>query len=324
MLDDMWAIEDIDGSLVWTETSAPVAGPGEIRVRVQASAVNRADLVQRAGQYPPPPGASPILGLECAGVVDQVGTGVEWPKVGDPVCALLSGGGYAEYAVFPATHALPIPEGLSMTQAAALPEVFTTAWLNLRQEGGLQKGERVLIHAAASGVGTAALQLCRLWSNPTFATVGSAEKAQRCRELGAEECAVRHDGPWLAKVKAWGPVDVILDPVGGEYLEPNILCLGSRGRLVNIGLMGGGGGTLALGLVLVKRLTIRGSVLRSRSVEEKAEILAEVRREVWPMFESGQLEPIVERSFPIERAEQAHKLLASNQTFGKLILEIPL
>ena len=319
----MWAIEEIDGSLVWTETSPPVAGPGEIRVRVQASAVNRADLVQRAGHYPPPPGASLILGLECAGVVDQLGSGVEWPKVGEPVCALLSGGGYAEYAVFPASHALPIPTGLTMNEAAALPEVFTTAWLNLRREGGLQKGERVLVHAAASGVGTAALQLCRAWGNPTFATVGSAEKARRCQELGAEECADRHDGPWLAKVKAWGPVDVILDPVGGEYLEPNILCLRSGGRLINIGLMGGGGGSLQLGLVLVKRLTIRGSVLRSRSDDEKTEILAGVRREVWPLFESGQLHPIVERSFPITEVEEAHRLLASNQTFGKLILEIP-
>ena len=319
----MWAIEDIEGKLTWRETATPTPGPGEIRVRIKASAVNRADLVQRSGQYPPPAGASSVLGLECAGVVDQVAPDVIWPKVGDHVCALLSGGGYAEYAVFPATHALPIPTGLSFNDAAALPEVFTTAWLNLRQEGELKAGERVLIHAAASGVGTAALQLCRAWGNPTFATVGSSIKAQRCLELGAEECAIRHDGPWLPQVKAWGPVDVVLDPVGGEYLEPNILCLRPRGRLVNIGLMGGGGGSLQLGLVLVKRLTIRGSVLRSRSNDEKTAILAGLREEVWPLFETGQLQPIIETSFPIDQAEEAHQLLAGNQTVGKLILEVP-
>ncbi len=319
----MWAIQDIDGTLTWSEVETPTPGPGEIRVRVKASAVNRADLVQRSGQYPPPPGASPILGLECSGVVDQVASDVTWPKVGDEVCALLSGGGYAEYAVFPASHALPIPTGMNLLEAAAVPEVFTTAWLNLRQEGELKPGERVLIHAAASGVGTAALQLCRAWGNPSFATVGSDAKAQRCLELGAEACAVRHDGPWLPQVKAWGPVDVVLDPVGGEYLEPNILCLRSRGRLVNIGLLGGGGGSLALGLVLVKRLTVRGSVLRSRSTEEKASILAGVRKEVWPLLESGQLYPIIEKTFPIQEAEAAHQLLAQNQTVGKLLLMLP-
>lgn len=316
----MRAIADLQGKLTWTDAPTPHPGPQEIRVRVAATAVNRADLVQRTGQYPPPPGASPILGLECSGVVDAVGEGVQWPLVGDEVCALLSGGGYAEYVVLPAAHALPVPSGMSLLEAAAVPEVFTTAWLNLRQEGELAPGERVLIHAAASGVGTAALQLCQIWGNPTFATVGSAAKEERCRQLGASGTANRKDGPWLSKVKAWGPVDVILDPVGAAYLENNIHVLRERGRLINIGLMGGREGTLPLGALLVKRLVLRGSVLRSRGVEEKAAILRGVREHVWPLLENGSVRPVIEETFPIERAQEAHDLVQRNETVGKVML----
>jgi putative PIG3 family NAD(P)H quinone oxidoreductase len=318
----MHAIEDIQGRLAWTYRTTPEAGPGEIRIRVAATAVNRADLAQRTGHYPPPPGASPVLGLECSGVVDQVGEGVEWPREGDQVCALLSGGGYAEQVVLPAAHALPVPMGMSLAEAAALPEVFTTAWLNLRREGELKAGERVLIHAAASGVGTAALQLCTVWGNPTFATVGSAKKEERCRALGAQATANRKDGPWLSKVKAWGPVDVILDPVGATYLESNIHALRERGRLINIGLLGGREGTLPMGALLVKRLVLRGSVLRSRSVEEKASILAGMRQEVWPLLEDGSLRPIIDEVMEIERAQEAHELVERNQTVGKVILRV--
>lgn len=320
----MRAIEEIDGRLAWTVVETPKPGPGQIRVRVAATAVNRADLVQREGHYPPPPGASSILGLECSGVVDEVGPGVSWPKPGDEVCALLSGGGYAEYAVFPASHALPIPNGLSLLEAAAIPEAFTTAWLNLRREGELAEGERVLIHAAASGVGTAALQLCLIWGNPTFATVGSAAKEQRCRALGADATANRKDGPWLGKVRAWGNADVILDPVGAAYLETNIHALNPRGRLVNIGLMGGREGILPLGPLLTKRLTIRGSVLRSRSDEEKAEILAALQEDVWPLLNQGSVRPIIDEVLDIERAQEAHDLLARNKTVGKVVLRVPL
>lgn len=320
----MRAIQDIDGRLTWGYFATPTPGPGEIRVRVAATAVNRADLVQRSGHYPPPPGASPVLGLECAGVVDEVGPDVDWPKPGDEVCALLSGGGYAEYAVFPARHALPIPNGLSLLEAAAIPEVFTTAWVNLRREGELQDGEKVLIHAAASGVGTAALQLCMIWGNPTFATVGSATKEERCRGLGADATANRKDGPWLGKVRAWGNADVILDPVGASYLESNIHALRERGRLVSIGLMGGREGTLPLGPLLAKRLTIRGSVLRSRSDEEKAEILAAVREDVWPLLNLGSVRPIIAEVLDIERAQEAHELVARDANVGKVVLRVPL
>lgn len=319
----MYAIEERDGRLQWTkhdDLRAP--GPGEIRLRIAATAVNRADLAQRSGQYPPPPGASPILGLECSGVVEQVGPGVAWPAVGQEVCALLSGGGYAEWAVIPATHALPIPAGLSLLEAAAVPEVFTTAWLNLRREGQLVSGERVLLHAAASGVGTAALQLCRAWGNPTFATVGSATKQEQCRQLGAQQTANRHDGPWLDQVKAWGSADVILDPVGAAYLEQNIQALRRGGRLVSIGVMGGNLGTLPLGLVLVKRLTVRGSVLRSRSDQEKSEILSAMKDEVWPLFTDGSLRPIIDEVFDIEQAEEAHQLVVSDGTVGKVLLRV--
>jgi putative PIG3 family NAD(P)H quinone oxidoreductase len=291
---------------------------------VAATAVNRADLVQRTGHYPPPAGASPILGLECAGVVDEVGAYVNWPKPGDEVCALLAGGGYAEYVVFPASHALPVPKGMSLLEAAAVPEVFTTAWLNLRREGELIQGERVLIHAAASGVGTAALQLCLAWGNPTFATVGSAAKEARCRALGAQATANRKDGPWLGKVTAWGAVDVILDPVGGAYLESNIHALRERGRLVNIGLMGGREGTLPMGPLLVKRLSIRGSVLRSRSEHEKTDILSAMKEEVWPLLDDGTVRPIIDEVFDIERAQDAHELVGRNGTVGKVVLRVPL
>ena len=320
----MRAIQDIDGRLTWGQAETPSPGPDEIRVRVAATAVNRADLVQRSGHYPPPPGASTVLGLECAGVVDEVGEQVRWPRPGDEVCALLSGGGYAEYAVLPANHALPIPNGLSLLEAAAIPEVFTTAWLNLRREGELQDGERVLIHAAASGVGTAALQLCQIWGNPTFAIVGSAAKEQRCLALGAEATANRKDGPWLGKVRAWGNADVILDPVGGSILESNIHALRERGRLVNIGLLGGREGTLPLGALLTKRLTVRGSVLRSRSVAEKAEILSALSDDVWPLLNRGAIRPIIQDVLDIERAQEAHELVARDVTVGKIVLRVPL
>lgn len=318
----MHAIEDIDERLTWTQTPTPEPGANEVRIRVLATAVNRADLVQRTGNYPPPPGASPILGLECSGVVDKVGSKVDGSRVGEAVCALLAGGGYAEYVVVPATHALPVPEGLTMIQAAAVPEVFTTAWLNLRREGQLQEGERVLLHAGASGVGTAAIQLCRAWGNPVFVTVGSADKIERCLSLGAEGGANRHDGPWLSAVKEWGPVDVILDPVGGSYLADNIQALRAQGRLVNIGLMGGAEGNLPLGTMLVKRLCLRGSVLRSRSVEEKTQILKSIREEVWPLLAAGKIQPIIEEVFDIQQAQQAHERVAGNDTVGKIVLKV--
>lgn len=331
----MRAMIEHEGRLGWSEVEEPSPGPGEVRIRIAATAVNRADLVQRSGHYAPPPGASAILGLECAGVIDALGDGVnegcieatgflgEEPLwVGQEVCALLAGGGYAEKVVLPASHVLPIPKGLSMVEAAALPEVWTTAWLNLRQEGELVAGERVLVHAGASGVGTAALQLCHVWGCPVFATVGSAAKELVCRQYGADATANRKDGPWLEKVRAWGEVSVILDPIGGAYLQDNIAVLASKGRLVHIGLMGGSVGVLPLSRVLMKRLTLRGSVLRSRSVKEKASILAAMRQEIWPLFESGRLRPVISQAIDLSDAEEAHRLVASNETIGKVVLTV--
>jgi NADPH:quinone reductase-like Zn-dependent oxidoreductase len=241
--------------------------------------------------------------------------------VGDEVVALLAGGGYAEFVVCHASHTLPRPPDLSWAQAAAVMEAFATAWVNLRQEAGLVSGERVLLHAGASGVGTAALQLCRAWSCPTFVTVGTLEKVQQCIALGAESGAIRH-GDWVEKVREWGPVDVVLCPVGGAYLESNLSLLRSRGRLILIGLMGGRNASLPLARVLVKRLTVRGSVLRSRSVEEKAEVVNGLEREVWPRLIAGDIQPIVHATLPLEEAQQAHELVASNATIGKVVLTL--
>lgn len=318
----MKAIVERKGVLQWLEVADPSPGEGEVLIRVRATAVNRADLAQRAGRYPPPPGASEILGLECAGVIEKVGPGVSPERVGEQVCALLAGGGYAQRVTCPSTHALPLPDGFDFTTAAAVPEVFATAWLNLKLEAGLAKGEQVLIHAGASGVGTAAIQLCRLWGNPVFATVGSEAKCARCLELGAEQAWNRHRGAWEPAVKEWGGADVILDPVGGDYLEPNLRSLRSRGRLINIGLLGGAEGTLSMGRLLVKRLTVRGSVLRSRSVAEKDVVMEGLNREVWPALADGRLAAVIDRRMPITQVEQAHGLLKSNETVGKVVLEV--
>ncbi len=320
----MKAIQIEDGKLLWAEAEPGVVGVGELRIRIAATAINRADLVQRTGGYPPPPGASPILGLECAGTVTEVGEGVSRVAVGDEVCALLAGGGYAEEVVVPAGQVLPVPRGLGMTDAAALPEVFATAYLNLFMEAHASLGETVLLHAGASGVGTAAIQLCRQRGNPCFVTAGSDEKIERCVALGAEGGWNRHDGGFVESVKAWAPdgVDVILDPVGAHYLADNLSVLGLDGRLVIIGLMGGADANVNLGLMMVKRQRIIGSTLRARSVAAKAAVMDALRAEVWPHIESGAIKPIVEAVHPIEEAEQAHALVASDQTFGKVVMTV--
>lgn len=314
----MHAITEVADTLVWGAVDRPEPAPGEVRIRVHATAVNRADLVQRSGRYPPPPGASSILGLEAAGVIDAIGEGVTERAVGDQVMALLAGGGYAEQVCCPAVHTLPMPAGFDYVQAAAVMEVFSTAWLNLRVEGGLQDGERLVVHAGASGVGTAALQLARAWNCPAFATVGAPEKVVHCEGYGAS-AAIRH-GDWEEAVRAWGSADVILCPVGGSYLAANIRLLRARGRLVIIGLMGGAEATLPIARLLVKRLSVRGSVLRSRSIDEKAFVVAGVGREVVPLLESGTVQPVVHALFPVADAGEAHRLLASNETIGKIVL----
>ena len=314
-----------DKQLLWQEVENPALGVDEIRIRVHASAVNRADLMQQAGLYPPPPGASHILGLECAGEVTEIGSDVTQWNIGDKVCALLAGGGYAQSVVCKANHALPVPSGFSYEEAAALPEVFATAWMNIFMLGQVEAGQKVVVHAGASGVGTAAIQLCKAKGNPIFVTVGDKEKLTFCTELGAQAGHIRTEGDFESALKAWagkGGVQAILDPVGGQYLEHNIRSLATDGRLIIIGLMGGRKGELDLGRLLVKRIQVIGSTLRSRSNESKAQVIAQLNEQVWPLFESGQLKPIIHKTFPISDANEAFSLVASNQTIGKVILTV--
>lgn len=313
-----------DGTLRWAQTARPVPGPGEVLLKVHATAVNRADLMQRRGLYPPPPGASEILGLEAAGEVvaaHDEDDARAW--VGRRAATLLTGGGYAEYVRAPASLLLAVPDAMHATVAAAIPEVYTTAYLNLFIEGGLRRGQSALIHAGASGVGTAALQLCARFGVEAFATA-SGSKLDLLRSLGAVAID-RREEDFLEVVRArtgGAGVDVILDPVGGDYLTRNIEALAPRGALVLIGLMGGARGELPLGRLLVKRLRVIGSVLRSRSVEEKAAIMDAVRREVWPALCAGELEPIIDQVMPITQAHEAHELVGSDTTQGKVVLTV--
>lgn len=315
-----------DKSLALNEIETPSPASGEVLIRIHATAINRADLVQRTGGYPPPPGASHVMGLECAGEVVETGAGVTRWKAGDRVCALMAGGGYAEYAVCHEGSVVPIPAGLSYAEAAALPEVFATAWLNLFMEAGLQRGEKVVLHAGASGVGTAAIQLCKAFGNPCFVTAGDNEKIDACIELGASAGANRHEGSFFDKAQAFagdGGIDVILDPVGGGYLDDNLRLLGTGGRLVLIGLMGGAKAEINLGLMMIKRVRMIGSTLRARPLEEKAVVMSQLEAQVWPKIETSEIRPIIDRQFDLTDVEAAHDHVASNQTLGKVILNVP-
>ena len=319
----MKAIQIDNGKLVLGEAPEPEIGVGQVKIAVHASAVNRADLAQVAGAYPPPPGASDILGLECSGEVLEVGEGVTRVAPGDQVCALLSGGGYAERVAAPAGQVLKIPSGLSLLEAAAIPEVFATAYLNLYREGKLAKGERVLLHAGASGVGTAAIQLCRESGNPVFVTVGGEDKLERCLALGAAGGANRHKERFADLVPEWTDgqgFDLILDPVGGAYLQDNLASLRTDGRLVLIGLMGGINAEIPLATLLMKRLRLLGSTLRSRSIPAKSAVMDGLKADVWPKLASGAIKPVIETAFPMPEAQRAQDLVASNQTFGKVLL----
>lgn len=322
----MRAILVEDGDLTWGEADEPTLGPGLVLIDNHATAVNRADLAQRAGGYPPPPGASPILGLECAGVVLEVGEGVIRVKPGDRVCALLAGGGHAERVAVPAGQVLPIPAGLGFAEAAALPEVFATAYLNLFMEANMTRSERALLHAGASGVGTAAIQMCKAFGNPAFVTAGSPDKVQRCIALGADAGFNRHDGSFMDAVADWTGgqgVDVILDPVGAGYLADNLSSLAADGRLVVIGLLGGAETEVSLARMMTRRLRIIGSTLRARTVAAKATVMDALQTRVWPLIESGAIEPIIECEMPLPEAGAAHDLLAANETFGKIVLTVP-
>lgn len=310
--------------LKWQETEDPVLSPSEVLIEIKATAINRADLMQRRGLYPPPPGASPIMGLECAGVVVQVGDQVSRHQVGDRVCALLAGGGYAELTAVDEGSVIPIPEGLDFSQAAALPEVFATAWLNLFIEAGLQPGERVLLHAGASGVGTAAIQLCRAFGSESYVTAGSEDKIATCLALGAGQGFDRNQGGFSEALQAfWADgVDVVLDPVGAGYLADNLKVLRMNGRLILIGLMSGARTEIDLAQLMMKRIRVIGSTLRARPLPEKAAIMAELEQFVWPKITTGVIKPIIETIMPIEQANEAHDLVASDTTVGKVVLSV--
>ncbi len=318
------AVDD-DGAMHWAESEKPVAGNGEVLIKIHATAINRADLMQRRGMYPPPPGASAIMGLECAGEIEALGEGVDQWRVGDRVCALMAGGGYSEYAAVDQGSVAEIPGDLSMVDGACLPEVFATAWLNLFMEAKLKPGEKVILHAGASGVGTAAVQLCKSFDNPCFVTVGNDEKLSACIELGAAGGSNRHVESFSEKAAAFagkGGIDVILDPVGGSYLDDNLKLLGLNGRLVLIGLMGGAKTEINLAALMMKRARVIGSTLRARSLDEKAEVIGQLVEFVWPKIASGEIRPIIDTVFPVTEVEQAHELVASDNTTGKVVLSV--
>ena len=321
----MKAISQEGDDLLWKENPDPDLKKDEVLISIKASAINRADLLQRSGNYPVPPGASPILGLECSGIVEEVGGQVENLIKGDEVCALLAGGGYAEKVSVPSGQVLKVPKGFSFEQAAALPEVFATAYFNLYMEANLSEGEKALIHAGASGVGTAAIQICKSKGNPCFVTAGTKEKISRCMELGAEGGTVRNEESFADAVAKWtdnNGVQVILDPVGANYLEDNMKSLTLEGRLVMIGLMGGAKTSINLGLLMMKRLRIIGSTLRAQPIPKKTEIMNNLNENIWPLLESGDIKPIIDTVIPIEEVDKAHELMESNQTFGKVILKV--
>ncbi len=312
-------------TLVWGEAPDPTPGPDEVLVSVRAAAVNRADLWQARGHYPPPFGASEVLGLEMAGIVREAGPAAQGFRAGERVCALLPGGGYAELVAVPAGMLLRLPDEWSFAQGAAVPEVWYTAYINLFDEGALHAGETVLIHAGASGVGTAAIQLAADAGARVLATAGSAQKVERCRALGAELAIDYKKDDFVAQVMAatdGAGVDVILDPVGGGYLARNVSLLRRFGRLVIIANLGGTQGELDTGRVLGRRLRIVGSTLRGRPVAEKIAITRRFEADVWPKLADGRLQPVIDRVFPIAEAQAAHAYVQENRNIGKVILEL--
>jgi putative PIG3 family NAD(P)H quinone oxidoreductase len=300
------------------EGPAPVPGPGEVLIHVEAAGVNRPDLLQRAGSYPPPPGASPILGLEVAGTIAAAAPDAGWSE-GDRVCALVPGGGYAEYCLSPGVQCLPVPKGLSMQEAAGIPETFFTVWANVFQLGHLKKGERILIHGGTSGIGTTAIQLAHAFGATAFATAGSEEKCRVCEQLGAEQ-AINYKQ--LDFAKEFRDIDLVLDMVGGPYTPRNLQVLAPRGRLVQIAVQQGAEATVNLARIMQKRLTVTGSTMRPRTVAEKGEIANELREHVWPLLESHTVKVLVDRVFPLADAAAAHRYLESGAHIGKVILSV--
>lgn len=310
-------------ALVWAEVPDPVPGEGEVLVDVVASAVNRADLLQRQGFYNPPPGSSPYPGLECAGRVTDIGPGVSGWKIGDEVCALLAGGGYAEQVVVPAGQLLPVPEGVDLVTAAALPEVTSTVWSNVFMISHLRPGETFLVHGGSSGIGTMAIQLAKAVGARVAVTAGSKEKLDFCGELGADILINYREQDFVEELKNatdGAGADVILDNMGAKYLDRNVQSLATNGRLAIIGMQGGAKGELNIGALLTKRAAVTATSLRGRPAEEKASIVAAVREHVWPLIAAGHVRPIVDRTVPMSDAATAHRVLEESSHIGKVLL----
>jgi len=311
--------------LVPTRRPVPEPGAGEVLVKLAAAGVNRPDVLQRQGGYPPPPGASDIPGLEIAGGVVGLGPGVTGLAIGDQVTALVSGGGYAEYCTAPAPQCLPNPDGLSPVEAACLPETFFTVWTNVFDRGGLRAGEAFLVHGGSSGIGTAAIQMAKAFGARVFATAGSAEKCRACEKLGAERAINYREEDFVQVIKqATGKkgVDVILDMVGGDYVQRNISALAPDGRLCYIAFLGGSKVEVDLLPMMLKRITISGSTLRARSVDFKGAIAGHLRDRVWPRIAAGEIEPVVHATFPLAEAAGAHRLMESSAHIGKIALTL--
>ena len=303
----------------------PVSSAEDILIKVVAAGVNRPDALQRAGAYAPPPDASDLPGLECAGEVVAVGANVNRWKVGDKVCALLPGGGYAEYVTTHQDHALPVPVGLSMIEAAALPETFFTVWTNVFERGCLEAGEVFLVHGGTSGIGTTAIQLASAMGARVFATAGSADKCAKCVELGAELAINYNEEDFVEVAKAatnGRGVDLILDMVGGAYIARNIRALAMDGRLAMIAFLGGAKAEINFAQIMAKRITVTGSTLRPRSIQDKAVIAEALREIVWPMIEAGRIAPVMDSTFPLEQAADAHRRIESSGHIGKIVLEV--
>ncbi|WP_417458055.1 NAD(P)H-quinone oxidoreductase [Kordiimonas sp.] len=309
-----------------SERDRPEAGPDEVLIRVRAAGINRPDIVQREGRYPPPPGASDIPGLEVAGEIAALGAQVSGLAVGDKVCALVPGGGYAEYCVAPAATILPLPEGFDFIKAAAIPETFFTVWSNLFDRAGLKPGESLLVHGGSSGIGSTAIQLAKAFGVQVFTTVGSDEKAKFCIELGAD-CAINYRAEdfeeRILKETDGAGVNVVLDMVGGDYIAKNISCLAPDGRHVSIAFLNGPQVSLNMLPVMLKRLALTGSTLRPRDNAFKGAIAAALKEKVWPMMASGGLAPVISAVFPLDRASDAHAMMEASTHMGKIVLEVP-
>lgn len=306
--------------LTVTELPDPEPRPGEVLVRVAATALNKADTLQRRGLYPPPPGASDVIGMECSGTVVALGEGVDDWAVGDQVCALLAGGGYAELVAVPVGQVMPVPDGVDLVSAAALPEVACTVWSNVFMIAGLQPGETFLVHGGSGGIGSFAIQLASALSARVLTTAGSAAKLEACRGFGADLAINYRDDDFVAVVKEQGGADVILDNMGASYLGRNVDALAIEGRLVIIGMQGGTDGSLDIGVLLRKRGAVIATALRSRPGEEKSAICASVVEHVWPLVAAGQVRPVVHATMPLAEAAEAHRLMESSDHIGKILL----